>query len=125
VSRKIDALIAEHVFGWSTMVTGLDLRPIELIEKAEDDIYLEQIATLIKPFSTDIAAAWLVVDALREQRFFSSVTDLTLDSGIIDWIWHFKHYDNVNDDFNGRGKAPMAIALAALKAKGVNVDEVD
>lgn len=111
--RKLDALIAEKVMGY----------PDKLKADKYDNVYRKSgdswIATAIPNYSTEIAAAWEVVEKMRLQGFFTSVTDLSLDSGIEDWSWSFVDIKTGSRRYNGRGTAPHAICLAALKAKGV------
>ena len=100
-NREIDALIAEHFMGFmsANAVTGMGT-------KNDFVFYLPH-------YSTDIAAAWEVV------RVFST------------WPWCFTSSgDTFKFDLGYEGErysaiaetAPMAICLAALKAKGVDVE---
>jgi len=53
---------------------------------------------------------------MRERGWFSTATDLSLDSGQEDWIWHLKHIGDVFNSHEGRGEMPLAITMACAKA---------
>jgi hypothetical protein len=99
MSRKIDALIAEHVMG-----------------KPHDEIYYPHrfnaegekvIRRLIPQYSTDISAAWEVVGKMGH-------LGLNWEPLVIDkWDCVFERESTKADT------APMAICKAALKAKNV------
>lgn len=108
--RQLDALIAEHVMGWTKI-------SLEKTISGEEKIYgkppdQQGMDLVIPEYSTDIAAAWEVVEKLR-----SMGKDIELRG-------HAPYEpDNwqvvVNDEFYTEGPAPLAICLAALKAKGI------
>lgn len=111
MSRKIDALVAIHIFN----------NPWEWDEDLNTATSAtDSGATMYPPYSTDIAAAWEVVEKLRDSR-----EDITIyTSGRSWWINVGDIFNNVRDmgDFEVvEESAPMAICLAALKAKGVEV----
>ncbi|MCP1355051.1 BC1872 family protein [Aneurinibacillus migulanus] len=104
--RELDILVANKVFGW------------------EYDEFLEMFYTKhelgsvprssnFRP-STNIADAWLVIGRMKKLGFYSSHTDLTLDSDQEWWSWHFT---KGNESWAAQAEtAPHAICLAALKA---------
>lgn len=108
--RELDALIAEHVMGLER-ITSLYLeigwRPKGV------PVGVHQL----KPYSTDIAAAWEVVEKM----------------GVLTWhIWKtlddrfYAQFGKDQDEFHLKhtaeaGSAPHAICLAALKAVGHEV----
>jgi hypothetical protein len=107
MSREIDALIAEHVMGHSygvgTAVAG---------------IWYPRPDGSIEPYSTDIAAAWQVVEKVKD----------TLTGFGMVWHpekqkWHvmYNYVDFNKPYFSEADTAPMAICLAALDAAGVEV----
>lgn len=108
--RKIDALVAEHIF---------NLKPSRLEvtvagEVFDHDYYVgrPEDLRLVERYSSDIAAAWKVVEKLNAD----------------DWRLDLRSNDNWHDaSFSKDGSlimvdsdtAPLAICLAALKAKGI------
>ena len=119
MSRELDALAAEHVIGECVSPT---FQIYERVDEGNGNIgeYLHDIPH----YSSNIAHAWQLVDAMRAEGWFSSVTDLTIDSGVPDWCWRFIHIKDSSNTLNrGRGPAPLAITLAALKAKGIDVSK--
>ncbi|MGB3568429.1 MAG: hypothetical protein WBA30_14905 [Priestia megaterium] len=112
-TKEIDALIAEKVMGWS-------VARFENINVTE--AYTESCTLIIgEDFSpsTKIQTAWLVVEELKQQGFYSFHTDLSLDSGQEWWSWHFSK--GVNNYGSQQETAPLAICMAALKA--FNIEE--
>lgn len=99
MSRKIDALIAEHVFGLSLLDEGdgLKIGDFRIGESNE-----------IPNYSTSIAEAWEITEEYKRWALF---------------YWN----DDQIKCVLGRGTeatastAPMAICLAALKHLGVKV----
>lgn len=108
--RELDALIAEKVFGLpqSTWRDGEDHRD-------EDGVGVVVLGVRPDPYSTDIAAAWTVVeklDLLRNHSFERSPDGL-YEIGVLysdDGYWEV---------YGSAPTAPHAICLAALKAVGV------
>jgi hypothetical protein len=106
--RRIDALVAEHVFG------------TKVIEAVGADYVLDLPPpwVVLPRHSTSIEAAWQVFEAIThggelEKWIVRSDTATTM------------HWECVFDFDYGRiseraATAPMAICLAALKAKGVD-----
>lgn len=107
--RELDAEVAERVFGFKVV---RDPNDIDLI--AQDDSFVP--TRRVPPYSTDIAAAWLVVEKLSDrfhcriktpfmagEKYFAGFTPL----GVTGW--------NGRPDHEGSGDtAPLAICLAAL-----------
>jgi hypothetical protein len=115
--RKIDALVAEHVMG-KTIRDGLVDKSEELNSKGcwrEPDLY-----------SSDISAAWEVVEAWKGDGAEYSLPEFSLRRDGRG-SWEVLMFDA------GPGRdlartvpvraetAPLAICLAALKAKGIEV----
>lgn len=100
--RALDAAVHTHVFGWIEAPSGL--------------VYVHQetgkLADLRVPhYSTDIAAAWLVVERMTSQGWW-----LEIDHGGVDWKITF--YGLGDDPFptERADTAPEAICRAALEA---------
>jgi hypothetical protein len=118
--REIDRLVAEKVMGWKA-----DFR---------DDVYENSprrwLVSGWRP-STDIAAAWEVVEKLSPGRPFVLQIRNTMMGGFqVRASWTDTEIVNTYDaDFGGRMRvdqataatAPLAICLAALRAAGVEV----
>lgn len=105
MSRKIDALVAEHVMGWARIPNSKG-RFMKWYGPLKKNKYPNP-----QPYSTDIAAAWQVVEkmghiGLNWEPLVSSK-----------WDCVFERTSTVAKT------APMAICLAALKAKGIQVDD--
>lgn len=99
--RELDALVAEKVMGkkWSGARWGRGALP---------------------HYSTDIAAAWQVVEKLQADGFA-----LLLDGNLHEqWTAAFTkgEPDGTGNEFRTASTAPMAISLAALATVGVSVE---
>ncbi len=105
--RELDALVAEKVMGYT------NVRPLG-----------DEHGTLIAhspgaccdghgvpQFSTDIAAAWHVVEKMRERRIHLELGS-RIDGSWLVSFGNLRAFDN---------SAPRAVCLAALKAVGVEV----
>ena len=128
--RELDVLVAEKVF-------GLTLKPLfpdeprlawVTIDSYGDDEWVCWEGNQPE-YSTDIAAAWLVVEHLAEEPLCDVRVNHWNDN---DYKWECRVTDYMKQgecDSCGKSKAyeftaeshsaPHAIALAALKAKGV------
>lgn len=97
--RKIDALVAEHVMG-----------------HAYDALEPKHC------YATQISAAWQVVEKLQNS---TEAPPFRLTQ-LYDGIWHC-HFDGKGTEvYGGQGyaaTAPLAICLAALEARGIEVPE--
>lgn len=117
--REIDALIHEHVFGkkavfykgpkpcWDGWCDG-----DPDIEENCGQFYDQRIKNKLPRYSTNIADAWQVVEKMKSRL-------PTIDFDGLEW--------NVSMFGDGgpeasHESAPMAICLAALKSKGVEVE---
>lgn len=125
--RQLDALIAEKVMGWK----WADAKYYGWKQFSNYPPEIESVSTtkllvppdgpdrLIPGYSTEIAAAWEVVEkvrALPEAQGWGVMVG-ALPSGTFQcWL---KYRDCENTDINERAAtAPLAICLAALKAVG-------
>lgn len=102
--RELDALVARHIF--ARFWTDLYWIDFNQCEWRHGDY---------QPYSTDIAAAWEVVEKmLRPDRDYSFSIQ-TNSAGKSGWF-----HCRFNGEFGGAAPtAPHAICLAALKAVGV------
>lgn len=114
--RELDALVAEKMMGLEIAnYTGETHEGIRVIRVNNPS----KVVLAPKPYSTDIAAAWEVVEKM------ASVAN--------EWTFEFR-YTNVavrvtDNNLNGisvlevQDTAPHAICLAALKAVGVEIPD--
>jgi hypothetical protein len=115
--RRIDALVAEHVMGWVNITPfGDDIwgNPTD----GRTFMGQGQVGGPIPRYSTDIAAAWEVVEKLGIQFYLHC--DLRRGSAG-DWMV-FDSAASVDccEPLATAETAPLAICLAALKLKGVS-----
>ena len=131
--RELDARIAEKVMGatWKRHdgATGDWLafdhadamltqnRPVSLWVLAARTERGVQAWPECRAYSTDIAAAWLVVEKMRADGFMFRINATADDAGVETWAARFWTLDR-DDDFCDRyaATAPHAICLAALAA---------
>lgn len=117
--RELDALVAEKVMG------------LEITKIANGHMWFRDGVTLRSPiphYSTDIAAAWLVVEKMSSDGWIHEITEHINDSQIKCAMFanrsgHYESYERSWDDeqWAVSGTAPHAICLAALKAVGIEV----
>lgn len=70
----------------------------------------------------NISQAWELLEKMREQGWFSSTTELSLDKGKPNWCWGLIYKKDGSTRYaEGRGPAPEAIVRACLKAKGIEL----
>ena len=141
--RELDALVAEKVMGW-TRFQGYDNTPEEIRSpnKRDDgmrwhhkEIWGEQVGGKWKrracaecgdmpDWSTDIAAAWEVVEKMATQRIQLWVGPSQACTNYGCEIINNTERDERDEDdadYTFCDTAPHAICLAALKAVGVEV----
>jgi len=128
--REIDALVAEKVMGW-TLERYEDGRPAktpaDYADAANNDGWSwhgqpgDSEAYTWKP-STDIAAAWQVVEKMRAEGW-----SVQLRSNVYDPFWDcdaVRGYASTGIKHSGTAIEPArAICLAALRAKGIEVPD--
>lgn len=121
--RELDALVAHEVFG------AFGFENIDVINGPANELFAvlpgNRAVNRVPYFSTDIAAAWDVVEKVREispPRFQNlqlivyayNRTYATFDAEA------FSDYDSATwTEANGEHATPLAICLAALKASAV------
>jgi hypothetical protein len=112
--REMDALIAERVMGWKWM--GIDHETLAMLldptarrhpawREYPDRPHSSDWDAYVPHYSTDIAAAWEVVEAMQSE----SRPDA-------EWIHFAAAIDGVNLLTETAGDAALAICRAALKA---------
>ena len=130
--RELDALIAEKVMGWSSQADGLywdagnhrtRLVLGSIIAKKRKEMGLENAQDFVFAPSTNIAAAWEVVNHLMclgyDNKWFFQLHYDNVE------LWDASFYKESTSDGGGpevwstAGAPALAICLAALKANGV------
>ncbi len=121
--RKIDALVAEHI----TKGNKFQGHFVDVVDGETNKVKIGMRWEYPR-YSEDIAAAWEVVEKMRENEVLLW-TQLSpggnyrieirrfLKSDVTDSIWEKAQGYEVADT------APLAICLAALRAKGVELPE--
>lgn len=110
-NREINALVAEHVLNLP-------------LDKGKEDKDVPCIIIGVNPYtirsipqySTDISEAWKVVEKLYEEDLIIELENGDFSDGGEGWYCHVPE-PNINQFAE---TAPMAICLAALKAKGID-----
>lgn len=98
--RELDAMVAEKVMGWT----------LHGVAPSGGRVLIAPSGAMgIPNYSTDISAAWQVVEKMRSKRIHFEMGS-TIPG---DWTAYF------NNDRATDKSAPRAICLAALKAVGV------
>ena len=116
--RELDTLVAEKVMGWEATADGLywDARQKRTrlvlgsaIAKKREEMGIENGPGFVFAPSTDIAAAWEVVEKADLWSLYGSIGDGPYRACI-----QFEDREGLMT----ADTAPLAICLAALKAKG-------
>lgn len=117
---ELDALVAEKVMGWTSSVVPFGEHKMPLIgnPKLQDNEHYLLAANVspYPPYSTDISAAWEVVEILRVKERALILEYLI---GVKKWEVAFVDYPSIKKWAVRDEEAPLAICLAALKAVGV------
>jgi len=119
MSRKIDALIAQHVFGY-IVSEGREIHEGMCYRNSIDGIVLgEDSVTPVPYYSTNISDAWEVEKVFSEDCKYVSRYYCGPDG--IEWCFDLVIPEDgqITSYLGESSTAPMAICLAALKAKGV------
>lgn len=119
--RELDVLVAEKVMGWTYKTFPEGACP-HIKHWYSGEQYM-----LMKPFSSDISAAWQVVEKLKErtnlfpQVGWVRVHDNTYQHRCEIWMNDPSAHKHgwLADEY--ADTAPLAICLATLKAVGVEV----
>lgn len=130
--RELDALIAERVMGWEWWHKGNYSQLIKGGETWPENPYFSLSKGKAQSgsaddsgmphYSTDIAAAWLIVEHMRAN--VPSCRALRMESVPLGYMAAFYSRTNRLDRigaFVGAETAPLTICLAALKALNIEV----
>jgi hypothetical protein len=109
--RELDALIAEKVMGWvlppHSSVVG--------------QMWVETPSGRVHPklpeFSSNISDAWQVVEKMKEIGYMMWLEQ----EGVYQCVF-FRGLGYQVHDYSVASSAPLAICLAAIKAKGIDID---
>jgi hypothetical protein len=108
--RELDALVAEKVMGIAVEV--IDGEPIAMFRPGYD----YELGP-VKPYSTDIAAAWELVETLSFPLSFELSRNHKMGGRIV-YVALIIDVENATKWWADSSTAPHAIALAFLKARG-------
>lgn len=119
--RELDALIAERVMGYevSRIRAGALLVEVYAIERRDeahpsfDVVMCNYYPVSVRRYSTDIAAAWEVVEKLNETERWPTIQFGPSEDG--DLRWWVTLVNPADADVYAE-TAPLAICRAALKA---------
>lgn len=125
--RDLDALIAEKAMGWTKRVSADHTQSSIRAFRSFGVIYAwrdknrREMGLDVPLYSTDIAAAWEVVEHLRSQGI--AVTISTMGPRV-NTSAHITYADGRRSErLHWGNSGPHAICLAALEAVGVEVEE--
>ena len=120
--REGDALVAEKVMGCRVGYAEVYRGKVAYIGNGPRWIDLGggapsgMVSNGVPRYTTDIAAAWKVVEKMEEEWATTLETD-----GTRRWVVRFWAGDEFNES-GYRATAPEAICIAALRATGLDVD---
>lgn len=107
--RKIDALVAEHIMGH-------EMEGFRIKNKGVHDECGNWYPILTPYYSTDISAAWEVVKKL-------GTWPQVMEKAENYYKWTIGY---IGENYTGEADtAPLAICLAALKTKGINLQDFE
>ena len=115
--RELDAAVAEEVMGWTDFVDEQNISTAGLWGHEPSNHY-----SFVPHYSTDIAAAWTVVEKVGETTPGFSLIDWPPDGEAERWVAQIGSH-NYPDDLWGEALAPTApeaicrAALTAVRAK--------
>lgn len=111
-SRELDLIIAEKLFGLSVQyIGGGESTPVTAAQVLANFQHIDSIPC----FSTDISAAWPIIDKFRRDGPYK----LVIQAYAKDKFWTIKAYhpDGYSKSCTTSAETmPLAICLAALKA---------
>lgn len=113
--RELDALIAEKVMGWAPVHDGLNFRWADGGDYEKRHRYVCDWSP-----STDIAAAWQVVERMDSLGWYLTIDRLSSGERVRFWRCEWMRYTEENekcgDCWEDADTAPLAICRAALEA---------
>lgn len=120
---ELDALVAEHVFGWTICRDGDgQLAGIDAPRGFPPDVESKCIGRLVPSYSTDGNHMLAVIEKMRERDWLASVTLRICGERVEDERMQFEaEFRQWRDWWAYDPSAPRAVAIAALKVLGVEV----
>jgi len=123
-SREIDAVVAEKIMAWYRIqkTTGVFGMPTYYGLTLHDDA---RGAYEIPRYSSDIGAAFQVVETMRKQGWTFCCSDAFTGSTVVNGPWWVEFTHDIPER-SGHATGPtvaLAISNAALKAVGVEVEQ--
>lgn len=115
--RERDALVAEKVMGF-TVTDWPTGKSFPVTSAIAAGVLSERQESRIPHYTTQIAAAWEVVEKLRREKMLVTVVS-DEDGG---WNAEMWDYNNRQSGEVFAESAPEAICLAALRACGVEIE---
>lgn len=123
--QEIAALVAEHVMGWrreGNILKG----PIGGDPQGAHSYPICNLKTgmgieAIPKFASSIAAAWQVVEKMRKDGYGLELSNMSENNNLPLWDACFYEMTSYHAEGAIETTAPLAISLAALQAKGVNI----
>lgn len=112
IPREIDRLIAERMMGW----TNLSLAGTRFGTTPQGRVH-----RIVPQYSTDISAAWEVVEQLRLLGYQGGIDWARPEPGYECAFWS-SSISPYEKQSSRAETAPMAICLAALKVIGVSIE---
>ena len=122
MSREIDVEIAEKVFDMVLRKPYEDDDRLAYMRKNKDGDYVRFCWEGNQPrYSTDIAAAWTVVEKMKDSVVTPDLFAITYDSDVKLWTAGIQEFFSYEGHYFGKyyakeKTAPLAICKAALKA---------
>jgi hypothetical protein len=115
MSKEIDAMVAREVFGHKVCLDFHDGRNEPILVVGIPNPY--KLCPEVPPYSSDIAAAWLIVEKMRKHDW-----SVTIGQHIdLSWRCKFTDDETLIEVISTAPTASEAICLAALEA--VNADQ--
>jgi hypothetical protein len=117
-TRRIDGLVAKHVFGWHWFTTShnSDQKVLAPDQGSADKLRIgSHVLDLVPPYSADVNTAWQVVEKMREHNYRLSLRTWVLSSDAMAVFidpgreWAAEGEEVTTDS------APLAICRAALR----------
>jgi Phage ABA sandwich domain len=121
--RALDALVAERVMGWTDIRNDhyvlLDPAGVWMGRAPQSQPWdspqdKDRGISLVPHYSTDIAAAWLLVECLRDEGWLLSITPDEPGGG---WAVQYKPKERNLHGWERADTVPLAICRAALAAR--------
>lgn len=116
--RELDALVAEKVMGWQWFPSSVNSEQLVLVPDQGAVLLVrwgQMVTELVPPYSTEIAAAWEVLERLRQPDYYEP-SDGPWGRFIDNLNYNYKHsISRLMFDLS-----PFVICHAALKSVGVD-----